>query len=143
MVHRRAGRPRPAGASGLPAATFPPMAPTPRVPPIRDGPPAHHGRWRCRPIWRLRPHHHVTTTLIPRVPLVDTRHRPTRSAAALAAGGILTLVILAPALLSFGSSNASGLSPHLADAPAALVPLAFQAGATTGIDGNLLLAIAK
>ena len=75
---------------------------------------------------------------------MDTRHRPTRSAAALAAGGILTLVILAPAaLLSFGSSNASGLSPHLADAPAALVPLAFQAGAMTAIDPNVLLAIAK
>src|SRR3989440_7142754 len=60
-----------------------------------------------------------------------------------AAAGILALVILAPALLATGGSSASGLSPQLADAPAGLVQLAFQAGATTGIDGNVLLAIAK
>jgi hypothetical protein len=44
----------------------------------------------------------------------------------LASAGILGLVILAPALLSFGSSNASGVSPQPADAPSGLVPLAFQ-----------------
>ncbi len=74
---------------------------------------------------------------------MDTQHRRTRIPAVLAAAGILALVILAPALLSFGSSSASGLSPQLADAPPGLVPLAFQAGAMTGIDGNVLLAIAK
>ena len=42
-----------------------------------------------------------------------------------AAAGILALVILAPALLSFGSPAASGLSPQLADAPPGLIPLAF------------------
>ncbi len=63
--------------------------------------------------------------------------------ARLAAAGILGLVILAPALLSAGGSNASGLSPALAAAPPGLVPLAFQAGAMTGIDPNVLLAIAK
>ncbi len=61
----------------------------------------------------------------------------------LVGAGTLALVILAPALLSFGSSSASGLSPQLADAPPGLVPLAFQAGAMTGIDPNVLLAIAK
>ena len=61
----------------------------------------------------------------------------------LAGAGILALVILAPALLSTGSSGASGLSPLLADAPPGLVPLAFQAGAMTGINPNVLLAIAK
>src|SRR5439155_2230263 len=60
-----------------------------------------------------------------------------------AAAGILALVILAPALLATGSPSASGLSPQLADAPPGLVPLAFQAGAATGIDPNVLLAIAK
>jgi hypothetical protein len=82
---------------------------------------------------------------------VDTQHRPTaargpRPPAALlaAAAGILALVILAPALLSFGSSvGATGLSPQLADAPPGLVELAFQAGAATTIDGNVLLTIAK
>jgi CHAP domain/Transglycosylase SLT domain len=77
---------------------------------------------------------------------VDTSHRPTpRPPAALlaATAGILALVILAPALLATGSPSASGLSPQLADAPPALVPLALQAGAATGIDGNVLLAIAK
>jgi hypothetical protein len=53
---------------------------------------------------------------------------------------ILGLVILAPALLSAGSSSASGLSPLLADAPPGLVSLAFQAGAMTGVDPNVLLA---
>ncbi len=33
--------------------------------------------------------------------------------------------------------------PGLADAPKGLVPVAFQAGQMTGIDGNVLLAIAK
>ncbi|HSR24217.1 MAG TPA: hypothetical protein VLW53_11750 [Candidatus Eisenbacteria bacterium] len=61
----------------------------------------------------------------------------------LALAGIPSLVILAPALLSFGSSSASGLSPQLADAPTGLVPHAFQVGAMTGIDANVLLAIAK
>jgi hypothetical protein len=65
------------------------------------------------------------------------------SLAVLAAAGILALVILAPVLFSFGGSNASGLSPQVADAPTGLVPLAFQAGAMTGIDGNVLLAVAK
>ena len=51
----------------------------------------------------------------------------------LAAAGILALVILAPALLSFGSFSASGLSPQ-ADAPPGLVPLAFQAGANRILD---------
>jgi hypothetical protein len=60
-----------------------------------------------------------------------------------AAAGILALVILASALLSLGSPSAVGLSPQLADAPPALVPLAFQAGAMTGIDANVLLAVAK
>jgi hypothetical protein len=77
---------------------------------------------------------------------VDTNHRPTvRPPAALlaAAAGLLALVILAPALLATGSVSASNVSPQLADAPPALVPLAFQAGAMTTIDGNVLLAIAK
>lgn len=74
---------------------------------------------------------------------MDTNHRPTRLQAALAAAGILALVVLAPALLSFGSPSAAGLSPQLADAPPGLVELAFQAVAATGIDGNVLLAIAK
>jgi hypothetical protein len=59
------------------------------------------------------------------------------------AAGLLALVILAPALLATGNGSASSLSPALADAPPALVPLAFQAGAATGIDPNVLLAIAK
>jgi hypothetical protein len=77
---------------------------------------------------------------------VDTQRRPAaRPPAALlaAAAGILALVILAPALLATGNGSAGALSPALADAPPALVPLAFQAGATTGIDGNVLLAIAN
>jgi hypothetical protein len=75
---------------------------------------------------------------------VDTHHRRTRTPAILAAdAGTLVLVILAPALLSFGSSNASGLSPQLADAPSGRVPLAFQASAMTGIDANVLLTTAK
>src|SRR5215472_14595001 len=60
--------------------------------------------------------------------------------ARLAGAGILALVILAPALLATGSSSAS--SPLL-NAPPGLVPLAFQAGAMTGIDPNVLLAVAK
>jgi hypothetical protein len=77
---------------------------------------------------------------------VDTSHRPTpRPPAALlaAASGIRVLVVLAPALLATGRPNAPGLSPQPADAPPGLVELAFQAGAATGIDGNVLLAIAK
>jgi hypothetical protein len=60
-----------------------------------------------------------------------------------AAAGLLALVILAPALLATGNGSASRVRPALADAPPGLVPLAFQAGAATGIDGNVLLAIAK
>ncbi len=45
--------------------------------------------------------------------------------------------------LSVWSSSASGLSPQLADAPPGLVPLGLQAGEMTGIDPNVLLAIAK
>ncbi len=57
---------------------------------------------------------------------------------------ILFLVVLAPALFAAaGGANGSGLSPALADAPRGLVSVAFQAGQTTGIDGNVLLAIAK
>ena len=77
---------------------------------------------------------------------MDTNHRPTRATAALLAAttaGILALVILAPALLSFGSPSASGLAPQLADAPPGLIEVAFQAGAATTIDPNVLLAIAK
>ena len=76
---------------------------------------------------------------------MDTHHRLTARPPAIlaAAAAILALVILAPALLSFGSPSASGLSPQLADAPPGLVPLALQAGAATGIAGNVLLAIAK
>jgi hypothetical protein len=61
----------------------------------------------------------------------------------LAGAGIIALVVLAPALLSFASSSAAGLSPQLTDAPLGLVPLAFQAGAMIDIDPNVLLAIAK
>src|SRR5437868_3581877 len=49
---------------------------------------------------------------------------------------------LAPALFAAGT-GASGLSPALADAPKGLVPIALQAGQLTGIDGNVLLAVAK
>ncbi len=44
----------------------------------------------------------------------------------LATAATLTAVILTPALLAVGGSNASGLSPQLADTPKELVPLAFQ-----------------
>ena len=65
-----------------------------------------------------RPLNHVVLAPNPRVPLVDTNHRPARTPAALgAAACILALVILAAALLSFGSPSASGLSPQLGDAP--------------------------
>ena len=75
---------------------------------------------------------------------MQTHHRHTRTSAVLAAAAsILALLILAPALLSLGNSSASGLSPQLVDAPPGLVPLAFKAGAITGIDGNVLLASAK
>ena len=57
--------------------------------------------------------------------------------------GILALVVLAPALFAATGTGASGLSPALADAPRGLMPVAFQAGQLTGIDGNVLLAIAR
>ncbi len=58
--------------------------------------------------------------------------------------GILALVVLAPALFAAaGGASGSGLSPALADAPKGLVAIAFQAGQATGIDGNVLIAIAK
>ena len=62
--------------------------------------------------------------------------------ARLLTAGILTLVVLAPALFAAGT-GASGLSPALADAPKGLMPIALQAGQLTGIDGNVLLAVAK
>jgi hypothetical protein len=66
--------------------------------------------------------------------------KPTR----LAAASLLFLVVLAPALFAAaGGANGSGLSPALADAPKGLVSVAWQAGQQTGVDGNVLLAIAK
>jgi hypothetical protein len=60
------------------------------------------------------------------------------------AATVLFLVVLAPALFAAaGGTGASALSPALADAPRGLVTVAFQAGQQTGIDGNVLLAIAK
>ena len=63
----------------------------------------------------------------------------------LAAGGagLLALIVLATAIASSGSAGASGLSPALSGVPPGLVAVAFQAGPTTGIDPNVLLAIAK
>jgi hypothetical protein len=64
--------------------------------------------------------------------------------AAAAGAGILALIVLVVAVLSAGSgASASGVSPALAGAPQGLVLVAFQAGAATGIDPNVLLAIAK
>jgi hypothetical protein len=63
--------------------------------------------------------------------------------ARLLAASILFLVLLTPALFAATSTGASSLSPALADAPRGLVSVAFQAGHFTGIDGNVLLAIAK
>jgi hypothetical protein len=63
---------------------------------------------------------------------------------AAAGAGTLALIVLVVALLSAGpGASASGLSPALAAAPQGLVAVAFQAGAATGIDPNVLLAIAK
>jgi hypothetical protein len=60
------------------------------------------------------------------------------------AASVLFLVLLTPALFAAaGGTGASSLSPALADAPRGLVSVAFQAGQATGIDGNVLLAIAK
>ena len=63
----------------------------------------------------------------------------------LAAGGagILALIVVTAALAASGGAGASGLSPALAGAPKGLVAVAFQAGGATGIDPNVLLAIAK
>jgi hypothetical protein len=64
--------------------------------------------------------------------------------AAAALAGVVALVVLAVALLSGGpGASASGVSPALAGAPQGLVAVAFQAGPATGIDPNVLLAIAK
>jgi hypothetical protein len=63
---------------------------------------------------------------------------------AAAGAAILALIVLVVALLSAGpGASASGVSPALASAPPGLVAVAFQAGAVTGIDPNVLLAIAK
>jgi len=60
------------------------------------------------------------------------------------AASLLFLVVLAPALFAAaGGTGASSLSPALGDAPRGLVSVAFRAGHLTGIDGNVLLAIAK
>jgi membrane-bound lytic murein transglycosylase B len=62
----------------------------------------------------------------------------------LAGAGIIALLVLVVALLSAGpGASASGVSPALAGAPPGLVAIAFQAGEATGIDPNVLLAIAK
>jgi CHAP domain/Transglycosylase SLT domain len=61
-----------------------------------------------------------------------------------AGAGILALIVLVVALLSAGpGASASGVSPALAGAPQGLVAVAFQSGPATGIDPNVLLAIAK
>ena len=85
---------------------------------------------------------------------MDTQHRPPPTArprppeAAAHAARTPRLrrpphpAILAPTLLSFRSSSVR-LNPQLADAPPGPVPFAFQAGATTGIDPNVLLAIGR
>jgi hypothetical protein len=63
---------------------------------------------------------------------------------AAAAAGILALIVLVVALLSAGpGASASGVGPALASAPPGLVAVAFQAGPATGIDPNVLVAIAK
>jgi hypothetical protein len=59
------------------------------------------------------------------------------------AASVLFLVVLAPALFAATSTSGAGLSPALADAPKGLVSVAWQAGQQTGIDGNVLLAIAR
>jgi hypothetical protein len=64
----------------------------------------------------------------------------------LAAAGAATLVliVLVVALVSPGpGASAAALSPALAAAPPGLVAVAFQEGPATGIDPNVLLAIAK
>jgi hypothetical protein len=64
--------------------------------------------------------------------------------AAAAGAAILALIVLVVALLSAGpGASASGLSPAQAGAPQGLVAVAFQASEATGIDANVLLAIAK
>ena len=62
----------------------------------------------------------------------------------LAAGGagMLTLIVLATAIASWGGARASGLSLALAGAPQGLVTVAFQADQATSVDPNVLLAIA-
>jgi soluble lytic murein transglycosylase-like protein len=63
---------------------------------------------------------------------------------AAAGAGLLALIVLVVALLSAGpGANASGVSPALAGAPPGLVAVAFKAGEATGIDPNLLLAVAR
>src|SRR5215472_7841057 len=63
---------------------------------------------------------------------------------AAAGAGTLALIVLVVALQSAGpGASASGLSPALAGAPPGLVAVAFGAGPATGIDPNVLLAIAK
>jgi hypothetical protein len=63
---------------------------------------------------------------------------------AAAGAGTLALIVLVVALQAAGSgATASGLSPALAGAPPGLVAVAFRAGQATGIDPNVLLAIAK
>src|SRR5215831_5328508 len=63
---------------------------------------------------------------------------------AAAGAGLLALIVLVVALLSAGPrASASGVSPALASAPPGLVAVAFQTGPATGIDPNVLLAVAK
>jgi hypothetical protein len=63
---------------------------------------------------------------------------------AAAGAGTLALIVLVVALQAAGPGvSASGISPALAGAPAGLVQVAFQTGDATGIDPNVLLAIAK
>jgi hypothetical protein len=62
---------------------------------------------------------------------------------AAAGAGILALIVLVAVQSAGPGASASGVSPALAGAPPGLVAVAFEAGPATGIDPNVLLAIAK